>query len=92
MKLPARRCEALAIQMARKLIAEGYVGGVDSEGLAPILLAALIDDLSVEDKLNDEVRELLERYSDQMREMGADYHEAFKKMKSKLARDRKLIL
>lgn len=92
MKLSARRCEAVAIDIARKLVAEGMVSSVTADLLAPRLMEALIADLSVEDRLNDEVRELLARYQDQMRDTGADYHEAFKKAKAKLARDRKLVL
>lgn len=92
MKLPARRLEAMGIHMGRKLVAEGLVAGVTSEVLAARLRDALVEDLSVEDKLNDEVRELLAKHADALRDSGADYHEAFKRAKLKLVRDRKLVL
>ena len=92
MRLSAKRCDVIATQMARKLVSERLVSGVQADALAACLLPALVDDLSLEDRLGDEVREILEKNADQMRELGVEYHEAFKKIKAKLARDRKLVL
>lgn len=92
MKLPARRCEAMGILMGRKLVAEGLIAGVTPEVLAHRLRDTLVEDLAVEDKLNDEVRELLQKHADALRDSGADYHEAFKRAKAKLVRERKLVL
>ena len=46
----------------------------------------------VEDRLNEEVRELLIVHQDEMRRTGVSYQEMYKKAKQQLARDRKLIL
>jgi hypothetical protein len=92
MKLPARRCEVLVHQIARHLSAEGLATGVTAEAMATALREALLEDLSLEDRLNDEVRQLLAPFADQMRQTGVDYHEAFKKAKSRLVRERKLVL
>jgi len=46
----------------------------------------------VEDRLNEEVREILSKHSDEMKRVGASYQEMFKKAKGQLARERKLIL
>ena len=54
--------------------------------------AALIDELSMEDRINDEVRVILETYSDEMRRSGANYQEMFKKVKNELARKYKAVL
>lgn len=78
--------------MAQRLTAEGLVTGVSRDELSAALKSAIIDDFSVEDRLNDEVRELLAPFMDQMRQTGVDYHEAFKKAKARLARERKLTL
>ena len=50
------------------------------------------DDLSTEDRLNDEVRELLEDYSDYMRRENISYQEMFRKVKSELVRKYKAVL
>lgn len=52
----------------------------------------LIEELSLEDRINDEVRIILEAYSDEMRRSGAQYAEMFKKVKAELARKYKAVL
>jgi hypothetical protein len=54
--------------------------------------AALIDEMSLEDRINDEVRVILDAYSDEMRKSGAQYAEMFKKVKNELARKYKAVL
>ncbi len=49
------------------------------------------DDLAVEDKLNDEVRDLLDQYSDYMRREGVSYQEMFRRIKNQLIQQRKVI-
>jgi hypothetical protein len=54
-------------------------------------IAQIIDeDLSTEDRLNDEVRDLLEDYSDYMRRENISYQEMFRKIKNQLLAQRKL--
>jgi hypothetical protein len=55
-------------------------------------IAAIIEeDLSIEDRLNDEVRELLEQYSDYMRREGVSYQEMFRRVKNQLLAQKKVI-
>src|ERR1700687_4075922 len=49
------------------------------------------DELQVEDRLNDEVRELLSQYSDYMRREGVSYQEMFRRIKNTLISQRKVI-
>ncbi len=49
------------------------------------------DDLAVEDRLNDEVREILAQYSEYMRREGVSYQEMFRKIKNMLIKERKII-
>ena len=49
-------------------------------------------EVNLEDKINEEVRQLLNQYQDQMRQSGASYQEMFKLIKNKLVRERKLVL
>ena len=53
---------------------------------------ALEDEITLEDRINDEVRTMLNEYSNQMRESGASYQETFKLIKRKLVRERKIVL
>ena len=54
--------------------------------------AAMLDELSLEDRINDEVRVILEAYSDEMQKSGANYQEMFRKVKTELAKKYKAIL
>src|SRR5579875_1524070 len=48
---------------------------------AAIISQIIEEDLSTEDRLNDEVRDLLEDYSDYMRRENISYQEMFRKIK-----------
>ena len=52
----------------------------------------MVEELSVEDRINEKVREYLNQYSDEMRRTGASYQEMFKRIKSELVRREKVIL
>jgi hypothetical protein len=58
---------------------------VSNPAVAAAAIAEIIeDDLSVEDKLNDEAREMLEEYSDYMRQENISYQDMFRKIKRQL--------
>jgi hypothetical protein len=54
--------------------------------------SAMIEELALEDRINDEVRVILEAFQDDMRKTGASYPEMFKKVKNELARKYKAVL
>ena len=58
-----------------------------SEGIAQVIE----EDLSIEDQLNDEVRDLLDQYSDYMRRENVSYQDMFRRIKSQLIAQRKII-
>jgi hypothetical protein len=61
-------------------------------GTATEMISELIqEELQVEDRLNDEVRELLSQYSDYMRREGVSYQEMFRRIKNTLITQRKVI-
>jgi hypothetical protein len=54
--------------------------------------AALLEELSLEDRINEEVRLILDAYQEEMHRTGAAYAEMFKKVKNELARKYKAVL
>jgi hypothetical protein len=52
----------------------------------------LFEELSLEDRINEEVRVILDAYQDEMHRTGASYFEMFKKVKTELARKYKAVL
>ncbi len=53
---------------------------------------AMTEELALEDRINDEVRVILEAFQEDMRKSGASYPEMFKKVKNELARKYKAVL
>jgi len=49
------------------------------------------EELAVEDRLNDEVRDLLSQYSEYMRREGVSYQEMFRRIKNTLISQRKVV-
>jgi hypothetical protein len=82
----------LARQVAQKLAAGEFIETKDVHGLAQALNTALLEELQLEDRINDEVRLILEQYQDEMRRAGASYQEMFKKVKGELVRKYKAVL
>ena len=77
-------------QIVRKLTPQ-WIETTDNQVAAEFIAAVVEEDLSVEDRLNDEVRELLSQYSDYMRREGVSYQEMFRRIKNTLITQRKVI-
>jgi hypothetical protein len=60
-------------------------------GATETIANVIEDELAVEDRLNDEVREMLDQYSDYMRQEGVSYQEMFRRIKNTLLAQRKVI-
>src|SRR3954454_17857457 len=57
---------------------------------ASVIEGIIDEDLSTEDRLNDEVRDLLDDYSEYMRRENISYQEMFRKIKNQMLAQRKL--
>ena len=60
--------------------------------LETIVAGIIIEDLMVEDRLNEEVKTLLESKTEEYERSMMDYGRVFQMVKSKLVRERRLIL
>src|ERR1017187_5544682 len=63
----------------------------NSELVAEHIARVIGEELAVEDRLNDEVRDLLSQYSEYMRREGVSYQEMFRRIKNTLISQRKVI-
>jgi hypothetical protein len=61
------------------------------ERVVEIVDGVIHDELNAEDKLNDEVRDLLEEYSDYMRRESISYQDMFRKIKNTLVQKKKIV-
>src|SRR5581483_3096482 len=80
--------------LSRQLVARLSPGIIETT--APTVVAEKIaevisTELAVEDRLNDEVRDLLSQYSEYMRREGVSYQDMFRKIKNTLISQRKVI-
>jgi len=82
----------LAREVTNKLIEGKFIETSDKAAAAVRVNAALLEELMLEDRINDEVRMILETYSDEMQRRGANYQEMFKKVKNELVRKYKAVL
>src|ERR1700760_907299 len=82
----------LARQTIKHLVAEKMIHTDKAALVSERVAAAMVDELSLEDRINDEVRVILEAFQEDMRKTGASYPEMFKKVKNELARKYKAVL
>ncbi len=82
----------LSREVTKKLIAGELIETKAQAAVTERVHAAILEEFSLEDRINDEVRVILEAYSDEMRKSGADYQEMFRKVKSELVRKYKAVL
>src|SRR5579863_4460039 len=82
----------LAREVTKKLIAGEFIETKSVPAVTEKVHSAMLDELSLEDRINDEVRVILEAYSDEMQKTGANYQEMFRKVKNELVRKYKAVL
>ena len=92
MKLRKQQIEVIAARIIDDLIKRESIETENIDKAKAMVKKVIIDDFMVEDKLNDEVRELLEKISSEMRQGSVEYHKMFRLVKEKLVRERNLIL
>jgi hypothetical protein len=82
----------LARQVTQKLVSGQFIDAPNVAEVATALNNAMLEELQLEDRINDEVRLILEQYQDEMQRAGASYQEMFKKVKNELVRKYKAVL
>jgi len=93
MRLSKERVRHMAEALVARLVQDGHVALTGtSKSLVDALDQAVTDELSVEDRLNSEVRQLLKTYEHQIETGQVDYQKMFAMIKQKLVRERGIIL
>ncbi len=82
----------LAKEIVQRLLKSQMIETAEKGALVQHVRAAIGEELAVEDRVNEEVRSILEQHQDEMRRTGASYQEMYKRVKNQLVRERKLIL
>lgn len=92
MRLTSDEVAFIARKIVKTLVAAHKIE-VDSE---PELVAGIekviVDELAREDRLNEEVREVLLQHSNEMERSSITYTEMFKMVKKKMAKEKGIVL
>ncbi len=92
MRLNKNQIEHLASVILRSLTKEGKIIIEDKTRLSEEVTNLLIDEFQKEDRLDQEVRELLSQHIDKIRKENIEYQQMFKMIKTKLAREKGIVL
>ena len=93
MRITKEFVETLSKRVIRSLIDKDLIIWEETiDKLETIVAGIIIEDLMVEDHLNEEVKTLLESKTEEYERSMMDYGRVFQMVKSKLVRERGLIL
>jgi hypothetical protein len=80
----------LSRQIVRKL-SPGLIEAPVPQRVVELIDGIISEELQTEDRLNDEVRDILDQYAEYMRREGVSYQDMFRKIKNTLISQRKII-
>ena len=89
--LLAREFVAYISRQLVKKLSPGIIETTAPDAVAEKIDHVITDELAVEDRLNDEVRDLLSQYSEYMRQNEVSYQEMFRRIKNTLIAQRKVV-
>jgi len=92
MSLQKEYVHYLSRRVVDELIKREMIDTATVTGLREKILAVMETELGLEDRINEEVREILKGYADEMRNTGVAYQDMFKVVKNKLVKDKKVVL
>ena len=92
MALPREFVAYLAKQILKRLLEAKLIEYDQPEYVLEVITQVMLDEVLIEDKINEEVRKILEEHGQEMKLMGASYEEMFKKVKKQIVRERQVIL
>lgn len=92
MRLNADEIEFISRKIVKTLCSAGKLE-VDSEPrIVELITHVIVTELSVEDRLNEEVRDVLMQHSSEIERSNMSYADMFKMVKKKLAKEKGIIL
>jgi hypothetical protein len=92
MSLQKEYVHYLSRRLVDELIKREMIETPEVVSLRERILSVMEAELGVEDRINEEVREILKDYADEMRNTGVSYQDMFKVVKNKLVKDKKVVL
>ena len=92
MIFPQEFVSYMAKKTLNRLVEDKLIEIDQPEYVTEVVTQLLLEELTEEDRINEEVRKILDERTGDMQRMGAAYDEMFKKVKNHLVRERNIIL
>jgi hypothetical protein len=92
MRLSPDEIQYISRKIVKVLVAERRIEVDDANLVIEGIARVIVEELQVEDRLNEEVREVLIQHSAQMDRSDITYSEMFKKVKRELAKQKGIVL
>ena len=92
MRLNKNQIEHLAFVIVRSLKKNGKLLIEEKTRLLDEIISLLTDEFQKEDKLDQEVREILSSHMEKIRKENIEYQTMFRMIKTKLAKERNIVL
>jgi hypothetical protein len=92
MRLSPDEIEFISRKIVKTLVSEEKLEVDDPARVIADIVRVITDELRVEDRLNEEVREVLIQHASEMERSNVTYTEMFKMLKKKMAREKGIIL
>ena len=92
MRLSKIQIEHLAFVTVRNLLKQEKILTEKKNKLIDELAGLILEEFQKEDKLDQEVREILSKHMEKIRKENIEYQTMFRMIKTKLAKERKIVL
>lgn len=92
MRLTADEIQYISRKIVKTLVAAERLEVDDEARVVEGIARVIVDELAVEDRLNEEAREVLAQHMTQMERSDITYSEMFRKVKRELAKKKGIVL
>ena len=92
MRLNKNQIEHLSFSIVRNLIAQEKIIAENKNELLESIMNLITEEFQNEDKLDQEVREILNKHMEKIRKENIEYQTMFRMIKTKLAKEKDIVL
>ncbi len=92
MRLNRNQIEHMAFVIVRNLAKEGKVILEDRNKIVEDVIGLITEEFQKEDQLDQEVRDILSKHMEKIRRENIEYQTLFRMIKTKLAKERNVVL
>jgi len=92
MRLNKNQIEHMAFLILRNLQKDGKVLVEEKPPLLDEIISLITDEFQKEDRLDQEVREILSKHMEKIRKENIEYQTMFRMIKTKLAKEKNIVL